>query len=287
MSSDHVMVHKRKKINAGDTAVRIFLVLLCIICVYPIIFILSTSFRTQNEFYNNIWGLPQSLYLDNYVSAVADGHIAEYFVNSIIITIISLVFILIFSILSAYGLSRLHVPHTELIIVVLFICQMLPQEAMLIPLYVLCSKLGLLRIRYVSTIIPYIGWSLAGSIIMLKVFFDTMPGELLEAGRIDGCTETQAMFRIVMPLMKPSICTVMMFAFCGCWGELMWAQQSTLLTDKGVPLTVGLLRFQGAYSTNWGLLTAAMIIVLIPLFLIFSFTQKYLVAGFTGGAVKG
>lgn len=278
---------KLRKINLGDTAARIFLVVLSVASVYPVIFVLSTSLRNQNDFYNDIWGLPKGLYLENYVKAIFDGQIAEYFINSIIITGTSLVFILIISILSAYGLSRLHVPCTEVIIVILFMCQMLPQEAMLIPLYVICSKLGILQVDYLSTIIPYIGWSLSGSIIMLKVFFDTLPGELLEAARIDGCNEFQTMIKIVAPLMKPSILTALMFAFCGCWGELMWAQQSTLLTNTGIPLTVGLLRFQGTYSTDWGQLTAAMVVVLVPLLVVFGFTQKYLVAGFTGGAVKG
>lgn len=287
MNSKETIAYKLRKINLGDKVARLFLIILSVASIYPVIFVASTSFRNQNDFYNNIWGMPKGLYLDNYVKAIFDGHIAEYFMNSIIITGISLVFILIISILSAYGLSRLQVPCTEIIIVILFMCQMLPQEAMLIPLYVICSKIGILQVDYLSTIIPYIGWSLSGSIIMLKVFFDTLPGELLEAARIDGCNEFQAMTRIVAPLMKPSILTVLMFAFCGCWGELMWAQQSTLLTDTGIPLTVGLLRFQGTYSIDWGQLTAAMVVVLVPLFIVFAFTQKYLVAGFTGGAVKG
>ena len=276
-----------RKFNLGMILSRAFLIALAVASVYPLIFVISTSLRDQNDFYNNIWGLPEGLFLENYEKAIVDGHIAEYFLNSVIITGTALVFILIISVLAAYGLSRLKVPGTELIIVVLFMCQMLPQESMLIPLYVICSKLGILNVDYLATIIPYVGWSLSGSIIMLKVFFDTLPGELLEAARIDGCTEFQTMTKIVAPLMKPSILTALMFAFCGCWGELMWARQSTLATEVGIPLTVGLLRFQGTYSTDWGQLTAAMVIVLVPLLIVFGFTQKYLVAGFTGGAVKG
>ena len=280
-----------KKINTpefvGMTIMRIFMILLSVCSLYPILFILFTSMKSRNEFYQSVWALPSRFNIGNYVDAIVSGHIGEYFINSVIITGISLIFILIFSILSAYGLSRLHVPGCELILLLLFVCQMLPQEAMLIPLYVVSSKYGLFQIPYISTIIPYIGWTLAGSIVMLKMFFDTFPQEIVEAARIDGCTELQTMIRVVAPTMKPSICTVMMLAFCGCWGELMWAKQSTLLTDKGITITVGLLRFQGANSTDWGMLTAAVIIIIIPLLIVFCFTQKYLVAGFTGGAVKG
>lgn len=204
-----------------------------------------------------------------------------------IISAASLVSIQVLALLAAYALSRLKIPHVEIFLMALLLMQVLPTESMIIPLYIIVSKLHLLNIPYISTILGYVGWSLPGTIIILKNFFDTVPSDLLEAARIDGSGELNTMGRIILPLMKGPMVTCLIMNFTYVWGELMWAQVTTLLTDKGVTITVGLLNFQGQYGTNWPLLTAAIVMILVPLIVIFVVLQKYFVAGLTAGGVKG
>ena len=123
--------------------------------------------------------------------------------------------------------------------------------------------------------------------VMLKNFFDTVPNDILEAARIDGATELKTMVYVVLPLMKGAIATCIVMNFTAIWGELMWAQIATMTTDKGIPLTVGLLNFQSSFGTNWPLLCAAIVVVALPLYLLFLFLQKYFVASLIAGAVKG
>ena len=221
------------------------------------------------------------------MDAFYTGKIGEYFFNSVLIAVLSIVLIQLFSTMAAYALTRLKIPHTNLILLLFFALQILPTETIIIPLYVEMTKLGFMRLQYVPIILAYVGWSIPGSTIILKNFFDTVPQELLEAARIDGCGEIRSLFKITLPLMKSAICTVATMNLNFVWGELMWAQISTLLTDKGLPLTVGLLNFKGQISTNWPQLCAAIIIVVLPLYTLFLFTQKYFIAGLTAGGVKG
>ena len=149
------------------------------------------------------------------------------------------------------------------------------------------AKLKLLDIVYIPISSAYIGWLLPGTIVILRNFFLTIPNELLESARMDGSSELHTMFRIVLPLTGGAIATCTVLNFCFVWGELMWAQIATLTIEKGVPLTVGLINFQGVYTTNWGLMTAAICMILLPLILMFIILQKYFVQGLTSGAVKG
>ncbi|WP_373217881.1 carbohydrate ABC transporter permease [Ruminococcus sp. 5_1_39BFAA] len=280
-------MHKRRKVNAGSIVLRAALVILALAFVYPVFFSFLTSTKSLTEFYQNRWGIPEVWQFANYGAAWVKGRIGEYFLNSLIYCFLTVLFLEIFAVMAAYALSRLHVPHVELIIGFLFICQLLPNETVIIPLYLMMSRLHLLKLMYVPLIVANVGWALSGTIIVMKNFFDTLPGELLEAARIDGCTETKSMFHIVLPLMKGAIATCVVMNFTAVWGELMWAQIATMTTDKGIPLTVGLLNFQSAYGTEWPLLCAAIIVVVIPLYVLFIFLQKYFVASLTAGAVKG
>lgn len=278
---------KKSKVTVGGVILRVILILLAVVFIYPVVFSFFTSTKSLNEFYTNRWGLPQVWEFGNYATAWVKGRIGEYFLNSVIYCVLTVIFLEIFAVMASYALSRLHIPHVEAAILFLFVVQLLPSETVIIPLYLMMSRLHLLRIMYVPLIIANVGWALSGTIIIMKNFFDTLPGELLEAARIDGCTETKSMFHIVLPLMKGAIATCVVMNFTAVWGELMWAQIATMTTDKGIPLTVGLLNFTSSYGTEWPLLCAAIIVVVIPLYILFIFLQKYFVASLTAGAVKG
>ncbi|MFT3982884.1 MAG: carbohydrate ABC transporter permease [Lachnospiraceae bacterium] len=276
-----------KDITVFKVVIRVILILMVAVWIYPIIFSLQTSFKTIQEFYVSIWALPEKLGITNYVKAFSEGHIGEYFINSIMIAVVSLLFIETISIMAAYALARLKIPHPELIVLLCFAIQLLPTETIIIPLYMMMSKLGFLKMMYIPIILAYVGWSIPGTTVILKNFFDTVPKELLEAARIDGSGEISTMFKIVLPLMKGALATCIVMNFTFIWGELMWAKTVTITTTKGLPLTVGLMNFKGEFGTNWPLMCAAICMIVIPLYLVFLFLQKYFVSSLTAGGVKG
>lgn len=279
--------HKIRKTKAYVWVFRIILIFLGLVFLYPLIFALQTSFKTMKEFYLDMWALPQKLLFENYAVAWVQGRIGEYFLNSVIISVGTIILIETFAIMASYALSRLHIPCVEGIILFFFVIQMLPTETIISPVYLLMSKMGLMKIPYLPIILGYVGWSLPGTITIMKNYFDTVPRDLLEACRIDGAGEVTAMFKIVLPLMKGAVATCTIMNFTAAWGELMWARTATMTTNTGIPLTVGLLNFQGVYGTDWPLLCAAIIVIAIPLYLMFLFLQKYFVASLTVGSVKG
>jgi len=276
-------------INKGTSpiVIRIFLLLFAATSIYPLIFTLSTSLKTRDEFLNNLWALPSRLQFQNYVEAFKIGRIGEYFVNSVVIAVISLFVGTVLATFAAYALARLRVPFAGALVGLLFVLMILPGESMIIPLYMIMSKLKMFQIIYLPIIIAYVGWLLPGTIVILRNFFMSIPNELLESARMDGCGELSTMFRIVFPLSGGAIATCTVFNFGFVWGELMWAQIATLTTEKGIPLSVGLINFQGQFTTDWGLMTAGICMVLLPLILLVTFLQKYFVQGLTAGAVKG
>lgn len=276
-----------KKIHFSAAFIRLFLILMAVTSIFPMLFAFYTSFKNNQEFYSNIWALPRKFRISNYMEAVSVGHLGEYAANSIIIAALTLAITILLSVFAAYALSRLHVPGTEMILTILILIQILPTEAIIIPEYIIVSRIGLLHVKYWAMVLPYIAWMLPGDIIILVNFFNTIPMELIESARIDGATEMTTLRKIMVPLMKAPLCTCLIFNFCAVWGELMWARITTLTTDEGLPLTIGLLNFQGMYGTDWGVMTAAICVILIPLYIVFVFTQKYFVQGLTSGSVKG
>ena len=276
-----------KRGNISVWVMRLILILFAVCSIFPVLFAIFTSFKNNQEFYKNIWAMPESFHFGNYITALIDGKIGEYAINSVIISAVSLFLVLLIAILAAYALSRMNLPGATTFLVLLILIQILPTESLIIPEYMIVSKLGLLKTRYWAMILPYVGWMLPGTIVILANFFKTIPMELIEAARIDGASEFQTMTRIIAPLMKSSIATCLGFDFCFVWGELMWAQIATLVKEDGIPLTIGLLNFKGLYSTDWGATAAAICIITIPLYVLFLFTQKYFIEGLTAGSVKG
>lgn len=280
---------KRRGYEPEKTAVmagRIIAVAYVVLIIYPIIFVLNTSFKLSQEFYKNVWGFPMQFTFSNYPEAWARGGIGMAFINSIAIVGSTVLCILVFGAMAGYALARLKVPCANMIMLLLVGLTMFPSESVLMPVYITMSKMRLIGGR-LSLIIPYIGWGLPITIYIFRDFFFTVPIEMLESARIDGCTETQAFIRIITPLMLPAIATCAIFNFVNYWGELLWAtvalsSQSTLRT-----ISMGVVEFKGQFSTDWGAMSASICIVLIPLVVFFLFTQKYFIRGLTAGSIKG
>lgn len=273
----------------GDGKARVFsrimILLYCLLIIYPIIFVIITSLKPTSEFYVNIWGLPKTWAFENYLTAWDTANIGQYMLNSVVIVAVVMVVTLFVSGLAGYALSRFKIKCAELIMLLILACTMIPSEAVIMPMYLLTSKLHLTGSK-LALIIPYIGWGLPMSIYIFRNFFDTIPNELLEAARIDGCTEVTAFWKVAVPLMLPAVATNAIFIFVSWWGELLWATvELASSTMKTIP--IGMVSFSAQFGTNWGPMCAAICIVLVPLIIFFCFVQKYFIQGLTNGAVKG
>ncbi|MBC7960600.1 MAG: carbohydrate ABC transporter permease [Vallitaleaceae bacterium] len=265
--------------------IRIILFIFVIITIYPMIFTIITSLKSSNEFYNNIWLLPKDFAWENYTYAWVTASIGKYFLSSIIVVSLTVGSTIIFSALAGYSLAKLDVPKANLIMIVIFLFTMLPSESIIMPMYIMMSKAKLTG-TYQSLIFPFIGWGMALAIYIYRNFFKTIPTEIIEAARIDGCSEIRTFLKVVMPLMLPATATNAIFLFLGWWGELLWSSIE-LSTSSIKTLPLGIVAFVQSSGTNWGPLTAACCIVLIPVVIFFLFTQRYFISGLTGGAVKG
>ncbi len=263
----------------------VFLVFCTLLVAYPLIFILFTSFKSNAEFFVNLFGVPRVPEWRNYPDAWGVGHLGTYFFNSLFITSTSVLGCVIVALLAGYALAKLRIPKADLIMSAFMTFSFIPGIAIYISLYTMQNQLGIHG--YTAMIFPYIAWSLPLSMFILKQYFETVPTDLVESARIDGCNEFQTFRSIMLPLVTPAIATVVVFNFISNWGELMWANIVTSASTSIKTLPVGLLNFKTEMGTNWGQYTAGICMVTIPLMVVFAFCQKYFVAGLTNGAVKG
>lgn len=282
-------IKSRKPEKPGERAARwvarIILGLFAVVTVYPMIFMLLTSGKSTSEFYSNIWGLPKNFEIENYVHAWDVANIGDYFFTSVFVVGIVVVVTLVLAALAGYALAKCDIPYSNLIMTVIFLLNMLPSESVLMPMYLMTAKMGILGTR-LSLILPYIGWGLSFAIYIYRNFFKTIPSTIIEAARIDGCSEIKVFFKVVLPMMLPATATNAIFCFLGWWGELLWASVD-LSTSSVKTLPMGITAFMQSSGTNWGPLSAASCIIMIPTIIVFLAFQKYFISGITGGAVKG
>lgn len=257
-----------------------------LLVAYPLLFMLFTSFKTNKEFFVNLFFFPKHFEFMNYVNAWNIGKIGTYFSNSVIVTVASVIVTCVVSLLGAYALAKLYIPKADLIIDLFMVFNFIPGIAIYISLYTDMRSMHLTGGR-ISLILPYIAWQIPFALYILKKYFETIPQELIESGRIDGCNELKIFYHILLPLVKPAIATVIVFTFIGNWGELMWANITTAASVSIKTLPVGLLSFKTEMGVEWGQYTAGICLVTIPLMIVFAYFQKYFVSGLTNGAVKG
>jgi len=264
---------------------RVVLLFFVAITIYPIVFVTINSLKSTDDFYANVWALPKAIHWSNYSEAWFDAKIGQYFTNSTIVVVIAVLIISVFGVMAGYALGRLNLPYAEAILLFFLAMKMVPHESLVMPLYLMMSRMGIIG-EHISLILPYAGWGLPIAVYILKNYFQSIPNSLLEAARIDGASEWLSFRKIMVPLAMPAIATVIIFNFVSLWGELLWATVAlSTATMKTLPL--GIIVFQSEFATDWGPLSAAICMVMLPLVLVFLFMQKYFVQGITAGANKG
>ena len=263
----------------------IALTVFAITCLYPIIWLFLSSFKTNDELYTNPWGLPQHFQLSNYISAIVDGNILTYFVNSVIIAVAAVVVAVFLSCMVSYAISRMEWKLSKVTLNIFMLGMMIPVYATIIPLFSMFNKMGILN-THLAVIIPHVAFSFPMAIFILTGFLGTLPRELEEAAVMDGSSIYRIFFQIIMPISKSSIVTVAVVVFINIWNDLLMPQ--IFLTDQSkMTLPVGLTEFQGQYSTDYASMIAAVVITIIPSIIVYILLHKNIMEGMAAGAVKG
>ena len=263
----------------------ICLVFFTVLCLYPLLWLLLSSFKTNTELYANPWGLPESFSFANYIQAIEEGHILQYFGNSVIIAVSAVFVSVLLSSIVSYSLTRMYLKLYKVTLSIFLLGMMIPVYAMVVPLFSMFNKMGLLN-THLAVILPHIGIAFPMAIFIMTGFMGSLPIEMEEAAVMDGCNIYQIFFKIIMPISKSSIVTVAVVTFINIWNDLLLPQ--IFLTDSSkMTLPVGLTEFQGQYATNYVVEIAAVIITIIPSILVYIWLHRHIMEGMVAGAVKG
>lgn len=276
----------KKKIIPGVTK-WFFAILLLIIQVYPIFYVITSSFKTADDFRKlPAYGISLQPTLENYITVFTKSHMPTYFKNSIIIVIGVVIPLLIISLMAGFALGKIKFNGAKFLLNYFLLGLMLPMQVALIPLFTIFNTLGLIN-TYTAIILPQIAFALSFSIQLFYSFSKFFPEELLEAAIIDGCSPMKSFFTIVCPMSLNSIITVATMETVFVWNDYINAYTFTRSTDMKT-ITLGLNDFVGSLGlTNWGATFAAISITVLPVFVFYFICSKSMLAGMTQGAVKG
>jgi ABC-type glycerol-3-phosphate transport system permease component len=254
--------------------------------LFPVYWVVITSLKPRSEIYTrtpDLW--PSDPQWSQYSRVWGEGHVGRALMNSLIVASGTMVICLIVSALAAYVLARYRVRATRILLILVLMTQMFPLVVLVIPLFVIMRKSGLLG-TYWSLIITYLAFSVPLAIWVMRSFILTIPEELEYAARIDGATRIGAMIRVVLPLAAPGLATVAVLAFLEGWKEFLLAL--TFLNDehkKTMPLV--LQSFVGRGDVDWAKVMATSVLYTLPVAIVFVLARKHLMTARTGGAVKG
>ena len=280
------MAMKNKNREAIVKAVRYLLIFLLLLFVlFPFFYMVSTAFKAEADLFSAPPKfLPRRPTLSNFRQALQPKFI-RYFMNSFIVTIGTTVIVIAVALLSSYAFSRLRFRGRKLLLKIIIYTQLFPLIVIIIPIYVLFNKTGIVN-THLSLIIAYLAFTVPVGVWMLRGFFKGIPYNLEEAAMVDGCTRLTAFIRVVLPLARPGISATAVYVFIVTWQEFMFAL--TMLTgEKMRTLPVGILDFIRQYGVNWGGLMALSTLITVPVFILFLVLQRQFISGLTQGSVKG
>ena len=274
---------KRKLGEAGRMLVLLFFLLLVIL---PIYWMISSSLKPANEIINaqKITYYPHEITGENYDQLFHLYNYRQMLANSLTISIATGFCITVLSIFGGYGLARYTFRGKDSMLLFFLATQMIPGILVIIPLYIIFSKMGIINTHF-GLFLFYLITNLPFCVITMRSFFERIPYTLEEAAYVDGCTKMDSLFRIILPVMFPGIVAVFVFAFIGAWNELI-AGTIFINTSNLWTVPVGLKSLIGKYDVKWGVLMAGGVGALVPTALMFAFMQKFVVEGLTAGAVK-
>jgi len=278
-------MNKSTRILLDKLLRHLILIMVGIFFALPLVWMVSTSLKSNRQIFvfPPQW-IPKPVIWRNYPDVFDYAPFLLYFKNTMIIEVACILGTLLSSSLVAYGFSRLNAPGKDFLFILMLSTMMLPYQVWMIPLYVLFTKIGWVNTFYPLTIPAFFGNALY--IFLLRQFFLTIPKELEDAARLDGCSYFRIYWQIMLPLTKPALATVVIFTFMGVWndflGPLLYLQEPEKYT-----LAIGLQVFLTQHGADWGLLMAASTMIVLPVIVTFFFTQKQFIQGIVLTGLKG
>jgi putative chitobiose transport system permease protein len=263
----------------------VLLLLVTLLAVGPFLWLVSTSLKSGHE---NIFSyppkfIPESITFENYVTVMETFPFWTYLWNSIVVAVLTVVLNIIFCSLAAYPLARMQFRGKNIVFILIISTMMIPFQLLMIPIYLMALNLGLQN-TYAGLVLPHA--TTAFGIFLMRQAFLTIPYELDESARMDGANAFQIWWRILMPLVKPSIVTLAIFTFVMAWGDFLWPL--IILNDQDMyTLPLGVNSLAGNFSSNWRLIAAGAVISVLPIIIFFAFMQRHFIEGAMKGAVKG
>lgn len=264
---------------------NIIMVLVSLIMIYPLIWMFYSAFKEKSDFNVNVLGLPKKYVFDNFVKAIEVSHMDEYFVNSIIFSVCTVILVVVFGFITGYILSRYNFKGKGILKGIFLIGMLIPVYSLLIPVYMEFDALGIYGTR-TSIIIAYTGINLSLTIFLVESFVGSIPVEMEEYAYLSGCSPIRTMFQIIMPLCAPVMSTSIVLTFLAAWNEFPFA---LVLINKQSMKTIplGMSFFIGEYTTNYPGMMAASVIASLPVLILYFVCSKRIIEGMTAGAVKG
>jgi N-acetylglucosamine transport system permease protein len=282
----------RKRFSIWDPLIYLVLLTYFLVVVYPMVWLLYTSLKTDKDIFLNPFELPSLRHLQwaNFANAWTKGNFGDYFFNSVFVTIVTVGLVLLLSSMAAYALSRFHFRGARPLFFYFLAGLMIPLQLGIVPLFFQMKDLHLLN-SYWGLLSAYVAFGMPFSIFILTGFFKSLPSALHESALIDGASDFRAFWSIMLPLARPGLITVAIFSFLGAWNEFFMAFM--FLSGKGsehlrtLPLGLANLTIVSQYRSDWGMAFAGLVLVMLPTLLVYSLLQKHLSKGITMGALKG
>ncbi|NOU93918.1 ABC transporter permease subunit [Paenibacillus sp. LMG 31456] len=254
------------------------------ISLYPIFLMIMSSFKTKKEITTSPLGLPHSFSFVNFIEVWNKVHFDEYFINSVFVSGVSVIIILIISSMAAFYLARYTFRWNGAVLFFFMLGLMLPMKLAISPLYMQLMKLNLLD-SLIGLIIVYIAGHISFAVFLFFGFFGTLPKDLDQSARIDGCNDFQVYYKIVLPLMRPAMATVAITDLIHVWNDFFYPLVFIKSTEKGT-IPLGMLNLFGEYDTEWNLLFSGLTLSSLPMIIAFLIASRQFIEGLTAGAVK-
>ncbi len=271
--------------GVGISVLHLLLVVGSIVMLIPFLWTISSSFKDVTDIFNfppSLW--PASPVFSNYTDLFSKAPFVRWYLNSIGVAAVSTALAVFFSALAGFGFAKYDFRGRALLFKVLIGTLIVPGQLVLIPLFIMMSKIGWLD-SYAALIVP--GMAPAFGIFLMRQFMvNSVPTEILDAGRIDGSSEFGLFFRLVLPLARPAIGALTIFTFLGSWNSFIWPLIILRSADK-YTLPIGLQNLLGLYNQEYGMILAAAFLVALPIIVLFVLMQRQFIAGLTVGSVKG
>ncbi|GAB2746662.1 carbohydrate ABC transporter permease [Sinomonas soli] len=275
----------RRRGKRTNPLIYLALVAASLFAVLPLLWGLSTSFKPESATLTDTGWIPKEFSLENYRLVLFQSKIPTYLGNTLLVAGLTVLATIVIAVFGAYAAARFRFRGKSTSLLLILMTSMIPGIAILVPLYFLAVQLGLYD-TYAVMVIIYTAWQIPTVIWMLKGFFESIPDSIEEAGRVDGASPLRVMVQLIFPLAVPGIVASAVIAFIYVWNDFLIASTMISHDDKRL-VAVGLYNYLSQYGIVWGQLTAAVVVTVIPIVLVFVLMERRIVAGLSAGATKG